>query len=48
MNFLIFQGGGPGCYAWGQVTWGWSSVLDVLQGQKGIEVALDSAEQQLG
>lgn len=45
INFLTFQGGSPGCHVWGQVTWGWSSVVDVLQGQKGIEGASSCAGQ---
>lgn len=34
-----------GCHVWGQVTWGWSSVVDVLQGQKGIGVSSSCAGQ---
>lgn len=45
INFLMFQGEGPGCCVWGRVTWGWSSVVDGLQEQKGIEVASSCALQ---
>lgn len=45
INFLMLQAGSPGCCVWGQVAWGWSSVVGVLQGQKGMEVASSCAGQ---
>lgn len=41
----MLQAGSPGCCVWGQVAWGWSSVVGVLQGQKGMEVASSCAGQ---